>query len=414
MSLAQAAHQFDFIHTSAKETAKQRLQAFEQGERKPTRNQLLKFASRYRRPVLVFYLQEPPKKGRRGEDFRRATNKMSQRDNALLDALIRETKVRQELVKSLLEDEDVPNLSFVGSANLKQGAKTVAESIATTLEFDYQQSSTRHGNADDLFTTLRTKAESCGIFISLVGDMGSYHSAFRTDLFRGFVLSDQVAPFVVINDQDARPARSFTLVHELAHIWLDRSGISGQPSPDTPQSQYDRIEQFCNDVAGELLLPSSALRTQSTESFARDVDDATAVIREFAKQWRVSESMVAYRLHRANLVETKVYRNLIASYSARWRRHKQEQREKNNDRNPGGPDPHVTKRSKLGNELVDVVYRNVREDTLTDTKAAMILGIKPGSVEPFLRKYEIQHSSIIRPREPNQDCGFFLQSRNKI
>ena len=74
----------------------------------------------------------------------------------------------------------------------------------------------------------------------LAGDLGSYHTELSADVFRGFAISDKVAPFIVINDKDARAARSFTLVHELAHIWLDESGVSGAPSPDAPRSPQDR------------------------------------------------------------------------------------------------------------------------------------------------------------------------------
>ena len=42
----------------------------------------------------------------------------------------------------------------------------------------------------------------------------------------------------------------------------------------------------------------------------------------------------------------------------------------------------------LGSALLDVVRRGVRGDTLTDTKAAKVLGVKPGLVEPLLRNFE--------------------------
>ncbi|MFY1080099.1 ImmA/IrrE family metallo-endopeptidase, partial [Escherichia coli] len=78
------------------------------------------------------------------------------------------------------------------------------------------------------------------------GNLGSHHSALNVELFRGFALSDKVAPFVVINDQDSEQAWSFTLLHELAHIWLGQTGVSG----GRPTSV---IETFCNDVAGRIL-----------------------------------------------------------------------------------------------------------------------------------------------------------------
>ena len=396
LELEEAADRLDFIKPTDAESAVQRLLAFESGERKPTRNQLLKFASTYRRPLLTFYMKKTPVKGYRGEDFRQAVGRVSRRENSLLDALLRDIRARQEMVKSLLEDEEeTRDLPFVGSANVDQGIGPVAASIAATLRFDYERRELRRGDADALFKTLRRKAESAGVFVLLVGDLGSYHTALSVEVFRGFAISDRIAPFVIINDQDARAARSFTLVHELAHVWLDKSGVSGAPSLDVPHSSHDQIERFCNDVAGEFLLPSAALRTQPTKSDVGNKQRAAEFIRTLAEDWSVSEPMAAYRLNRIGLVESMIYRDLVADYTARWQHIRRRQREQYRD-NEGGPNPHVVKRNKLGNALLDVVRRTLRDNTLTHTKAAKVLGVKPGSVEPLLRGHENNRGSMIQ------------------
>ena len=396
LELEEAAARLDFIRPTDAESAAQRLQAFERGERKPTRNQLLKFASVYRRPLVTFYMNRPPVKGYRGEDFRQAVGRVSRRENSLLDALLRDIRARQEMVKGLLEDEEeIRNLPFVGSATVDQRAGTVSASIAATLQFDHKRREARRGDADALFKTLRRKAESAGVFVLLVGNLGSYHTALSVEVFRGFAISDRIAPFVVINDQNAQAARSFTLLHELAHIWLDQSGVSGTPSPDTPQSSHDRIERFCNDVAGEFLLPAFALRTQPTEVDVGNKHNAANFIRALADDWSVSEPMVAYRLNRIGLVETTIYRELVEDYAARWQYVRRHQREQHRD-NDGGPNPHVVKRYKLGNALLDLVRRTMRDNTLTHTKAAKVLGVKSGSVEPLLQGYEQNRGSMIQ------------------
>ena len=396
LELDEAADRLGFIKPKEGESAAQRLREFESGERAPTRNQLLKFASVYRCPLLAFYMKQPPAKGERGEDFRRTAGQVSRRDNSLLDTLLRDIRARQEMIKSLLEDEEeAHSLPFVGSADIDEGADVIAASIASTLEFDYQTRDLRRGDAEALFRTLRERAESVGVFVLLVGDLGSYHTELNAEVFRGFAIADKIAPFVVINDKDARAARSFTLVHELAHIWFDESGVSGAPSTDTPQSPHDRIERFCNDVAGEFLLPAAALREQPARPDAGDKRSAADLVRVLADDWSVSEPMVAYRLTRAGLVEKGIYRELVEQYAARWQRHRQRQREQLRD-TEGGPNPHVVKRYKLGNALLDVVRRTLRDNTLTHTKAAKLLGVKTGSVEPLLRGYERNRGSMIQ------------------
>jgi Zn-dependent peptidase ImmA (M78 family) len=80
-------------------------------------------------------------------------------------------------------------------------------------------------SAEEAFSFLRSRAEEVGVFVLLKGDLGSHHTAIDLQTFRGFALADPVAPFVVINDQDSKSAWSFTLIHELAHLWLGQTGV---------------------------------------------------------------------------------------------------------------------------------------------------------------------------------------------
>lgn len=369
-------------------TAADKLAQFEVGERSPTRGQLAKISAVYRRPLITFYMKEPPARGERGEDFRRVPGAVSRRENALLDTLLRDVRARQEMIRSLIEDdEDVEATTFVGSARLEDGVAKLVEAIANTLNFDYTSKSARKGDPDDLFKLLRTKAENAGIFVLLIGDLGSHHSALSADVFRGFAIADNVAPFIVINDQDARAARSFTLVHELAHIWLGQSGVSGVPDTGAPKTLHEKVERFCNDIAGEFLLPSKSLGSRPDALNSDDKRVAFDVISGLAEVWSVSEPMVAYRLNRIGWISQAIYEALISDYTARWRAARQ--KAKDNAREvEGGPSYYVVKQSKLGNALIEVVRRTLRGNLITHTKAAKVLGVKPSSVEPLLRGYE--------------------------
>lgn len=82
-------------------TAAQRLQAMEAGEEEPSRSVLLSMARVYHRSLLVFYLSEPPRLGDRGQDFRRAPGVNPPEYDPTLDALIRDIRGRQGIVKDL-------------------------------------------------------------------------------------------------------------------------------------------------------------------------------------------------------------------------------------------------------------------------------------------------------------------------
>lgn len=368
-------------------TADEKLEALESGEREPSRTQLNSFAKLYKRPLLAFYMDQPPRTGRRGQDFRQSPDSRTKRENAMLDALLRDVKARQEAVRDILiDDEDFLGPKFVGSVTLNTSVETTVKSISSVLGFDYTDVSLRSGDPDKLFKRLRMEAEDIGVFVLLLSDLGSHHSTIPSSVFRGFAIADDVAPFVVINAKEAKPSRSFTLMHELAHIWLGTTGVSGQASSETPVTQTAKIERYCNDVAGEFLLPSAYFRKDMPEFHPDDSKGAEAVVDSIAYKWSVSGPMVAYQLYRTGSLSGGAYGRLRGVYAARWQAALKNQKEKMKDSD--GPNPHVVKSYNLGNAFMGVVYRTVRDNALTYTKAANLLGAKPSAVEPLLRRYE--------------------------
>ncbi len=384
---AEAAHQLG-LKNSKKKTAVEKLTDIEAGKKLPTYPQLEKLAKLYRRPLITFYMTKPPALAKTGEDFRRPNAEVTRRDNAILETLVRDVRARQELIRDLFEDDpDRQSVSIVGSASIREGVPAFVVKIARVLDFDPTDHSKRRGNADDLFRTLRTAAEMAGIFIIVAGDLGSHHSAVSTEVFRGFALSDNLAPFVVINDQDSKAGQCFTLIHELAHIFMGQSGVSGPPNTGDVVSGHDAIERFCNDVAGYFLLPDIALNNRPSADAAANIDTVRGMISGTAELWSVSEAMVAYRFRRIGWIGQQVYTAILADYRARWLAFREQRRA---DRSPEskGPSFYVVRQFKLGNALLGVVYRSLYDNALSHTKAAKVLGVNLSNVEPLLQQFE--------------------------
>jgi len=368
---------------SSKSSASEKLAALEAGEKQPTRNQLSKFANVYKRPLITFYLAEPPKTGQRGQDFRQTPDARGERDNGMLDALLRDVRARQEMVRDILVDEEgfeAPN--FVGSVEMGFGVSKVVQLIADALDFDHTDINLRKGDPSVLFNRLRKDAEDAGVFVLVIGDLGSHHTQIGADVFRGFAIADPVAPFVVINAKDARPARAFTLIHELAHIWLGQTGVSGNISINIPVSETAKIERFCNDVAGEFLLPERHFRKVAFQFEPNDTEAARACVDIIAGRWSVSEPMVAYRLQRTGELSEATYQTLRQEYQQRWLANVKKEKAKQKEAD-SGPSGYVIKYHNLGRALVDVFHRNFKERNLTHTNAARLLGSKAISVPGF-------------------------------
>ena len=385
LSLDDAAESVGFS-ASARGSAAEKLEELEKGVRAPTRTQLQRIASVYRRPLITFYLRQPPARGPRGEDFRTSTADVSSREDGMLDALLRDIRARQEMVRAILEDEDEAKpLPFVGSLTMDAGVLQVAGAIRSELGFANHKSR-RNTAVEEIFRDLRSKAEDAGLFVLLIGDLGSHHTAISGDVFRGFTIADRVAPFVVINDQDARSARPFTLLHELAHVWLGQTGVSGTSGAEETPSRAGNVERFCDDVASEVLLPESEF-LGGLPDFEGELRSVQKQISDLAGEWSVSEPAVAYRLHRLGRLPKSMHRQLQSAYAARWMALKAKARDDAKE-TEGGPSFYTVKQFKLGKALLDVVRRSVRSDELSYTRAAKLLNVKTSTVEPMLRHFE--------------------------
>ncbi|KVD85137.1 peptidase [Burkholderia stagnalis] len=349
------------------------LGVYEQGTKAPSRALLLKMAKVYRRPLLTFYLQQPPVKSERGEDFRTLPGGREFESAPKLDALVRDVFVRQRLVRSILEDTDEAEpLNFVGSITLAQPVDYAAKVICKRLSFDLNEFRCKK-TVEESFNYIRGLTEKLGVFVLLIGSLGTHHTALSTDVFRGFALAEKVAPFIVVNDQDAKVAWSFTLLHELAHIWLGRTGLSGA---DFEQ----KIEQFCNDIASEILLPEAEM--DELQKLGGDRHEVISAISEFASRRKVSRALVVYRLLKRRQIDRKQWSEFTDEFRRSWEAERAKKKEQAAD--AGGPNYYVVKRHRVGNALVEVTRRAIAEGFVTPTKAGRILGVRPTNVQALV------------------------------
>lgn len=354
------------IQDSAKSSASEKLALYEEGLKEPSRAMLLKMAKQYRRPLLTFYLDEPPIIGNRGEDFRTLPDTINPRENAYVDALIRDVKARQSLVKDALIDEDEETvLDFIGNSRMSDGVKTVARKIKDFLGFDLREYR-NHSSHRDAFKFLRRKAEEAGVFILLQGNLGSHHTDISVTAFRGFALADEIAPFILINNLDARSAWSFTLIHEMAHLALGQTGVSGAYAEQG-------VEKFCNEVASEFLLPEREFKNEYFDVSSAQV--LSSAIGAYALGKKVSNSHVAYRLFQRGDINKKQWVAITDHFRELWQKKRDKERAKNRLKE-GGPSYYTMKNYKLGS-LVNLVQRLTYSGTISTTKAGMLLNVKP-------------------------------------
>jgi Zn-dependent peptidase ImmA (M78 family)/transcriptional regulator with XRE-family HTH domain len=350
-----------------------RLASVESGETTVTRPLLVKMAKAYHRPLVTFYMATPPIRDERGEDYRSVPERHTAFE-PLVDAIVRDARARQSIVRSMLADEEAPHLSFVGSLTTNVGIGVALSSLRRALKLDLADYRSQ-GSAESAFGLLRDRTESLGVFVLLISNLGSHHTSVDASAFRGFALADSLAPFVVINDQDSKAAWSFTLLHELTHLWLGATGISGT-------FVDSQIERFCNDVASHFLLSSNELPAVGIDN-STTISTATQLITAFANERLISRSMVAYRLFRDEHITEGTWQNLKAFFRSEWLARRAAQRAHARERE-GGPNYYVVRRHRIGSALLQFAARGLSEGSLSPTKAAKVLGVKPRSIATLL------------------------------
>lgn len=389
LSIADAAKKLG-LSSSSKSTAVEKLQRIESGDRPPTQSQLSKMANAYRVPVVTFYLESKPRMGDLGEDFRTLPQKSEDAvANAHLAILLSNVKARQSITRDLLEDEDAEPLPFVSSASTRMGVDRVANEIVHALGFDLEQYRRRPSQPHYAFNYLRSRIQSTGVFVLLMSDLGHPQTTtIPVSVFRGFVIADDIAPYIVINRKDNKRAQSFTALHELTHLWLGTSGISG-----VIDDANSSLEKFCNRVAASILLPRDELSELS--SLRKDsFDKAFEKITEFANHRNLNRAMVAYNLKLEERISQHTWHQIdVRLFRERVERERLEKERRELDKALGKTTPidaNVVRRSSLGEPLLNLARRAVASGAITPTRASTLLGVNPRKVRSFLNPERLQ------------------------
>jgi len=112
------------------------------------------------------------------------------------------------------EENSEAKMTFVGKFSVGDIPTMVANDILNTLGIDPP-----HYPTGNPIREWVVRGESKGIFISRTSFI---HSRLKLDSeeLQGLAAADPYAPFVFVNSDDWNAPQLFTLVHEMAHIWI--------------------------------------------------------------------------------------------------------------------------------------------------------------------------------------------------
>jgi Zn-dependent peptidase ImmA (M78 family) len=335
------------------------------GSLQPTLRQLEAFAKAAAVPFGYLLLQSPPQEQLSIPYFRTVDDQLRRPSPDLLD-MVHIMQQRQEWMREYLIEQDGEPLPFVNSTTIHDKPLDIAQRIRETLALD-ERWAAKHATWTDALRALQARMEAVGILVVVNGVVGNNTSRKLNPAdFRGFVLVDEYAPLVFINGADGKAAQMFTTAHELAHIWL---GSSAAFDLRELRPADNKIEQLCNQVAAEVLVPEKQLR-----QWWLTVKSETKSIQAVARHFKVSEIVAARRLLDLLLISQSEFHDFYRDWQTRERviRAKDD-----------GGDFYKTQSLRIGKRFGEIVVRATKEGDLLYSEAYRLTGLSGKSFRRY-------------------------------
>lgn len=336
------------------------------GDKFPTVKQLENFTHKVHVPFGYMFLPQPPDETIPLPFFRtgkNATNKVSLNVFHTVQII----QDRQNWLTEYLEELNFPELEFVGKFNIKDNYIDIVNDIRNVLKLELDWAS-KHNKWEEALDYLTLKIEEAGIIVTYNGIVGNNtHRVIDVNECRGFVLVNNKAPFLFINSADAKAAQMFTIIHELAHVWLGES--AGFNNANLLPAD-DPLELLCDKVAAELLVPEIYFikKWETSQNF-----------KYLSRIFKVSPIVIGRRALDLKLITFSQFIQFYNDYMNEIKKKK--------DRQSSGGDFYATTKKRISLRFAAFVNNAVKENKLLYRDAYKLTNMKGETYNKFVNEY---------------------------
>lgn len=282
------------------------LQKIESSEDEIKFTLLQELANFYKRPLSVFFLSAPPyelslPKDRRTVDS--STHEILSPESVLV---FRRAVYVQEIFSELASELNFDiNLPF-NKINLSGDPKKLANNFRERLDFSFEFQKNKIKNSKELFEVIREKLEDVNIF--------SIKASFPLRDARAFSLVEKIPNIIVINNKDGDyfgyAPKTFSLLHEFAHILLGEGGICNDFS-----NSHVGIEKFCNEFAASFLVPDKIfLQVLETAKISLQEEKIERGLADLVRIFKVSKQVLLRKCLSNRLIKEDLYKSKIKKW----------------------------------------------------------------------------------------------------
>lgn len=345
------------------------LDNWESGRSRPTIKQLRKAAKLYKRPLAVLLLPEPPEDFDALHDFRRPSDETQQLSPRLISEFRRAISQREVLLELAdVAPEVVPDREFGLSLSLDVPPEEAGKRIREYFGF---QGEKLGGKPDprSALNTWTTAIEDQGVVVI-------QSSRVLLQEMRGFSIAEWPFPVIGLNGADSPRGKSFTLLHEIAHLALKAGGLCDLHESRSSRQLEDKTEHYCNRTAAAALMPENQVNAVKAIQQANESTDwSLEELSEISSRFAVSSEALLLRLITLKKANWDLYWALKPQFDKGYEEARERARIQQRAK-AGGPSYYVIKVRDIGNSYAATVLDAFHSRSISSLDVANYLEIK--------------------------------------
>jgi Zn-dependent peptidase ImmA (M78 family) len=303
-------------------------------------------------PSFIFFMRKTPPLHEVIPDFRSPNPTPKAKSRETIQSIQFGEGIQRALAQDRKGVSNLPRFTATDNDEVDAFAQRARHYFNITLE---DQAEAKDARA--FYNICRKRIEDKGIIV--------LQDSFPHEDGSGFCLSHTKHPVIVINTKkQTRARRNFTMMHELGHVLMYKSGISD------PFVRLNATERVCNRFAGSFLAPPSYVKALLRFEVVKDPD--LEDVRWAARRLKISQEATVLRLEQLGLYKAGSYdkwKKLIHNANPDWSEKK--------GGPPGPPAQEKIKLAKYGFRFAEAFDRLLRDGHISEVNLYRATGLKP-------------------------------------
>ena len=368
--------QFENISDSVIDTLIQ----WQNGIEKPTFNKIKDISRKTHIPLGYFFMQTPIQEDISLVQYRTVDSEALMHPSRNLIDTVQSMQRVQDWMEEYCKDNGADTLPFVGSLQSNENYKMIAEDIRNVLELSIDWFK-NYQNSALAFKYLRELITKSGVMVMGSGIVGnSTHRKIDVKELRAFTLVNKYAPLIFINYNDSDNGKLFSLLHELAHIWIGCNSLYNVQHIN--YTGDNRIEQICNTAAAEILVPDILFK-EKWNSVSGDIMQRLKLLS--SNYFKCSRFVILLKAFDNGFINRDTLNHLFNELNKDYKKQIEAETESDNKRRGGG-NYYKNLASRWDTRFIKALSEStVNGDTLF-TDAYRLTGVKGKNFNKFVQE----------------------------